>query len=128
MGPIYNDEIYHYGKLGMKWGKRTAAGIKEAISVRNQASKDMLTHPIHSTAAQLSMLKNKPLQALGGGTKAFKELNTDVKNRIQNKEITKNQIKSGAKKSHEILSIIGKNAIKMHTQLQNQAMADQIFR
>jgi hypothetical protein len=91
----------------MKWGKR-AAGIRESISVRNQATKDQFLHPIHSTAAQLSMLKNKPLQALGGGTKAFKELNADVKNRVDAESRKKKTIKEYRKEINAGESLVGK--------------------
>lgn len=107
MRPIYDDEIYHVGVKGMKWGKRTA-GIRDAISVRNQATKDQFLHPIHSTKAQLSMLKNKPLQALAGGTKAFKELNADVKNRVDADIQKKKKIKEYKKEINAGESLVGK--------------------
>ena len=92
---IYNDEyMFHTGIKGMKWGKRAVSNIKEGIGAQNQASKDMLRHPIHSTAAQLSMLKNHPLKTIVGGTKVLKELNSNVKNRVDNRQ---SEIKTNVK-------------------------------
>lgn len=92
---IYNDEyMFHTGVKGMKWGKRTMSNIKTGISARNQATKDMIAHPIQSTKAQLHMIKKEPLKAIAGGTKAFQQLNTDVKNRVDNRQV---EIKTNVK-------------------------------
>ena len=98
MRQIYNDELYHYGKLGMKWGKRTA-GIKESIRVSSQANRDMLLHPIHSTKSQIGMIRKNPLRTLKGGTQVLKELNADVSKRVANSKIEKQEFKKQNKQA-----------------------------
>lgn len=107
MRPIYNDELYHYGKLGMKWGKRTSA-IKEGISAQVTMQKNALIHPIHSTAAQISMIKKNPVKGLLMTKDSVKELNADVKNRIDAETRKKKTIKEYQKQINAGASTVGK--------------------
>ena len=78
---VYNTEIYHFGVKGMKWGHR------------NQAYIDQIKHPIHSTRAQISMLKKNPLRTIKGGDDVFKELNDNVAKRVANSKTEKEEFK-----------------------------------
>ena len=92
---IYNDEyMFHTGVKGMKWGKRTVNNIKEGFKAQNQAHKDQIIHPIHSTKAQLNMLRKNPIRTMAGGTKVLQELNADVKNRVDKRQ---SEIKTNVK-------------------------------
>lgn len=108
-----NDELYHHGVMGMKWGKHTQSalnsisksGVGKALNkyqkttakvgahlkeqrtpefkkAYKQANKDMLTHPIHSTAAQMKLIKEHPGKALSLDTKSAKALNADTASRV----------------------------------------------
>lgn len=119
---VYNDEIKHYGVLGMRWGHRKggSTSIRSKIStMKNKAienekatrqmNKDMLLHPVHSTAAQLSLLRKNPRKALFGmDTEAIKELNADVKNRIDKEMEKKKFIKDYRKQINEGASLVEK--------------------
>lgn len=94
MRQIYNDEIYHYGIPGMKWGKRTATNIGNGIKAQTRAGYDQIRHPVHSTKAQISMLRKNPIGTLKGGTKVLNELNADVKNRVEKRQT---EVKSAVK-------------------------------
>lgn len=126
---IYNDELYHSGKLGMKWHYRKAK-FMEGVQAQKQANRDQLLHPIHSTAAQISMLKKNPIRTLKGGTKVLNELNAEVKNRVENskKSINHDKRKDGFKKTGKTLKNIGHLVLKADQKYQEQKMANQIFR
>lgn len=112
---IYNDEyMFHTGVKGMKWGRRIASNIKEGMTARNQTNKDMFTHPIQSTKAQLHMIKNEPLKAIAGGTKAFKELNADVKNRVDKSNQVKAEKKANIKSAVQNYSKEHDKSTKMY--------------
>lgn len=118
---IYNDELMHYGVLGMRWGHRKGGStsttskislkkkMKDNIKATNQMNKDMLLHPVHSTAAQLSLIRKNPRKALFGmNTEAIKELNADVKNRIDKEVNKKKTIKEYRKQINEGASLVEK--------------------
>lgn len=89
MRPVYNDELYHFGVPGMKWGKRTASNISNGVKAQTRAGYDQLRHPILSTKAQINMLRKDPIRTLKGGTKVLNELNADVKNRVDKSNAAK---------------------------------------
>jgi hypothetical protein len=163
---VYNDEsLYHYGKMGMKWGHRKSYGTmprmltakrqlsadKKTLNMINngghtsvgltknrqaaydkrdkailekriakntdklefrkeykQMQKDQILHPIHSTAEQLKLLKNKPLKALNLDLKTAKELNEAVKNRVEAESKKKKAISQYKKEINAGESLIGK--------------------
>jgi hypothetical protein len=119
---VYNDELMHYGVLGMRWGHRKGGSTsissklslikkktKDNIKATNQMNKDMLLHPVHSTTAQLSLLRKNPRKALFGmDTEAIKELNADVKNRIDKEVEKKKTIKEYRKQINEGASLVEK--------------------
>lgn len=114
MRPVYNDELYHFGKKGMKWGKRTTSNIKEGISARNQAGKDQIKHPILSTKAQLSMIRKNPLRTIRGGTEVLKDLNADVKNRVDKSNQVKAEKKANIKSAVQNYSKEHDKSTKMY--------------
>ena len=114
----------------MKWGKRQIGGIKEGMSVRAQTQKDMIIHPIHSAKAQINMTVKHPLKAIGGGTQALKDLNTDVANRVQKtkkKKSMKENHATGSKAVGKTLSFIGKNIARAHTLSDANKVSKMVF-
>jgi hypothetical protein len=130
MYQVYNDEFKHHGVPGMKWGRRKISQIKENVKATNQMNKDMLRHPIHSTAAQMELLKNNPKKALNMDTNTIKKLNEDVKKRVEESKTPQAIAKKKAnlEKTHGILKKMGTQAIALHQQYETQKLANEIFR
>lgn len=109
---VYNDEICHYGVPGMKWGRRIGSKIKPFVKMQKNSS----IHPIHSTKAQISMIRKNPRTALYINPKDADKFNADVKKRVESskKKATKKHIAKGAKVAGKTLSLVSKNAVRLY--------------
>ena len=82
-----NNELYHYGVKGMKWGHR-----KPALETSTTRSKPSKTTP--SVGTRQSSPKNKPIKTSSNNTKP------------------KQSVKTGKKKADRALSEIGNKSLK----------------
>lgn len=94
------DELYHYGVLGMKWGKRKAKSSSDSNrkSRRSRKSEDYL---------RAKAIKKKRVSQMSNAE--LKELNTRMQLEQQYKSLKKQNISSGKKFVKDVAYETAKN-------------------
>lgn len=120
----YDDELYHYGRKGMKWGqhifgKVTATagragrfiGNKIKTGARDARNTYRLKRDKKKYQKELDALRKKPFKRLTDDelNKAIERLNLEKEYVKLTKETSKNQVNRGRKFVVDILESSGKN-------------------
>ena len=126
---VYNDEIYHYGKRGMKWGSRRSYGkIPTMLTANRQLSADTKTlDKMNNRNYHTSVgLTKKRQSAYDKRDKKFLENRID-KNTVKYQKSLQERRVNGTKHVANALRLLGANAARAHTLHDTNKMSKMMF-
>ena len=104
------NELMHYGKKGMKWGKR-GVGIKTYAKEAGKMTVNSLKHPILSNKAQAKSLKARTMKDRARRTMLYQNTKDvkDINKRVSSMLTSKRKVKD-IKKQYQKEYMSGENA------------------
>lgn len=97
---MYNNELYHYGVPGMKWGVRKSRQNNKSVSRKSKKSEDYL---------RSKQLKKKKLSEMSNAE--LKELNNRMQLESQYKNLKRQNISTGQKFIKDVSYEVAKNTV-----------------
>lgn len=101
---MYNNELYHYGVLGMKWGIIRSRQNNKSISRKSKKSEDYL---------RAKQLKKKKVSEMSNAE--LKELNNRMQLESQYKNLKRQNISTGQKFIKDVAYETAKNTVSEYT-------------